>query len=230
MEIGDAAGECKLWGNLAKVANHSGLLREAIEYARRALALAGHVEGAGETRMQANQIIGAAYLHLNLFTEGLVAIQNAVREVPKSESALAMLQICRLRCWEANLLIRVGRYEEAAASIGIAADCARKSGNDECIVAVKVVGMVLDAKRDAELAPIALAELKRMLQDPIHRGQRADLIRSLAYLAETYAPEEVTTIRRLVHEYWTRKGIDSVAEQLATLGLASGSAATTANA
>ena len=94
------------------------------------------------------------------------------------------------------MLIRVGRYEEAAASIEVATDCARKSGSDECVVAVKIVGMVLDGKRDPQLAPAALAELKRLILNPVHRGLRADLVRSLADAVNTLIAQHLPNIPR----------------------------------
>ena len=218
-EIGDLAGECRVWANLAKTLNKSGHANEAKLYARRALALAGQIGGVSDVKMVANQIIASASQHLNQYAEGLVAIRNAVREAPGADTPFAAIQLARLHCAEAKLLLTVGRFDEAAVAVDAAKKYAHDSGNDEASIQTKIVELQLTGTRDRAKAHATMATLQLIRDDPAQRGLRADVINALAYLAELVGDEDALSIRRQVHEYWKRKGIETVARQITAINV-----------
>jgi putative two-component system response regulator len=216
-ELGDPVGECRAWANLAKAARVGGQAEEAITYARRALAIAGPLGGVGDVRMQANQIIAAACLQLHRLGPGLLAISNALAEMPNDRTPHNLIQITRVRVCEARLLTRAGRFSDAQKAIDISRELATESGNKEVMILARIAEVEIQGLNGQP--DEAIRTLKAMLADwSEFKLLREFIVGAMAYIYEKNGQiEEANHQRHLLHNYDQRRRIEAVSKQIERL-------------
>jgi putative two-component system response regulator len=216
--LGDPVAECRTWGQLASTVLNTGQFTDVIQYARRGLAIASQCgDAAHDIRVQCNQLIAEASLHLMLdptdrqrrLAEGLVTVKNALRESPTPRTAFDKLQVNRILLTETQLQVRAGHIADAREAAKRCRVLAEETGNVNallfadiaCAMVDGAAGDVASAKRS--LNKLALGNAKR---DDV----KADIVAGLAFVYEKSGDSEgAANSRAELYQSWQRKHIAS---------------------
>ena len=180
-EIGDVAGEAKVWANVSACGFNSQMYGEAIAAAARALQLVGDDPAMAVTRMQCYQCIAVSLYHLDRHAEGQAKIAQAYREASQAATSFDAAQMVKVATTRANLCMALSQFGDATRAVDEAKAAAAMIPNTPAALEAELADLRLFGTRNG--AALVSEQLKA-LAARMHIGSplRKDIYYSLARL------------------------------------------------
>jgi putative two-component system response regulator len=217
--IGHRQGEASIWANMASSANMMGLYEDAIKFARRALALAASDvdEIAIGARVAASQVLARACQVLGRFDEAMVAVQNALAQMPPAKSNFDHLMRVRIHHTHAVIALKVNNLSVAQSAAKLAEEEAQYCVGPDAVVHSSACRAMVDVRlgkiQDADAVTEGLLSRYASESTLIF-----DLfVARLDVLEQAKRTEEADSLRRRFRGEWQKHKMKNVIGQLRIL-------------